>query len=130
MEPIIVLIWLIGRCHKLQKYLTLLLLFLCSCHNEGNWGFFQPPGLNIYVPEGPPEFKAGWYAGCRSSLSQNSFYNASIFYKERGGPNFGSGMYQNHPIYQSSWSTGYANCQIYIATFQAGRYFNNRHPIR
>ncbi len=115
----------------MKKYLIiLLLLFFCQCHQEGNWGFFQPPGLNIYVPEGPPEFKAGWYAGCRSSLSQNAFYNASIFYKEKRTANFGSGIYQNNSTYQNAWGNGYLNCQTYIATFQIGKYLNNRHPIR
>ena len=113
------------------KFLFLgLLLLLSACRQDGNWGFFQPPGLNIYVPEGPPEFKAGWYAGCRSALSQNTFYNASIFYKEKGGANFGSGIYQNHPVYQSAWSIGYNNCQIYVATFQQNRYIGDRNPLR
>jgi len=107
-----------------------LLFFLFACHQKGNWGFFQPPGLNIYVPEGTPEFKAGWYAGCRSSLSQGAFYNASIFYKEKGAPNFGSGIYQNHPVYQAAWANGYLGCQIYTATFQQNRYIGDRHPLR
>jgi hypothetical protein len=111
-------------------HLLFILLLLASCGTDGNWGFFQPINMELNVPKGPPEFKAGWYAGCRSALSQNAFYNSSFFYKDGGTPNFGSGIYQNNPVYQSAWSQAYFNCMVHAATFNRDRYISNRNPLR
>ncbi len=68
----------IGTCHNLNqirlgilkfimniKFLAVIILLLTgSC----TW-FYQPATLSLDVPDGPPEYKAGWYDGCRSRLS-------------------------------------------------------------
>lgn len=85
-----------------------------ACVLPDNLGFYQPVTLRMTVPDGPPEFKAGWYAGCRSALGAGKQFANSWVY---GGPDFGSGVYQHDPIYQSAWSTAYFNCATHSANF-------------
>ncbi len=90
------------------------IFFSAACVLPDNLGFYQPITLRMTVPDGPPEFKAGWYAGCKSALGAGKQFANSWVY---GGPDFGSGVYQHDPLYQSAWSTAYFNCVTHAANF-------------
>jgi hypothetical protein len=105
--------------------ITIFLLLLClplattSCRMPDTFGFYQPITLSTAVPDGPPEYKAGWYAGCKSGLAarhSSSFANAWV-YQEGKGPEFGSGVYQHDPAYQTGWGQGWFSCAIHSSTF-------------
>ena len=68
----------------------------------------------MVVPDGPPEFKAAWYAGCKSGLgASKSFANAFVY----DNLDFGSGVYQHDPVYQSVWGAAYFNCVTHMNQF-------------
>jgi hypothetical protein len=101
---------------KLIKNLSILImvLYCASCRLPDNLGFYQPITLRMTVPDGPPEFKAGWQAGCKTALGMGkNFANAWVY----GGADFGSGVYQHDPVYQSAWSTAYFNCVTHAMDF-------------
>ncbi len=81
-------------------------------------GFWNPITLDTRVPDGPPEFKAGWYAGCKTGSSLKSFANNTVFQKD-SGPDIGSGVYTHDPVYQSAWGQGWFACAVYSGTFAA-----------
>lgn len=89
-----------------------------------NFGFFQPITLSLVVPDGSPEYKAGWYGGCKTSLATGGFLNASIHQTE-AGPDFGSGVYQHDPQFQTGWGQGYYACQTH--TFGFVNYHSMKH---
>lgn len=92
------------------------IILSAACNMPDNMGFYQPITMRMTVPDGPPEFKAGWYAGCKSGLGVGKgFANAWVY----GGPDFGSGVYQHDPLYQSAWSTAYFNCTTHANNFTA-----------
>lgn len=62
-----------------------IILLLSSCRGVDNMGFYQPITMDLKVPDGPPEFKAGWHAGCKSALANRGFQN-SLFIKKNKGP--------------------------------------------
>ena len=78
--------------------LTLIFTTLSSCRMTESMGFYQPMTLNLKVPDGPPEFKAGWHAGCKSANANQAFAN-SFVYQGKGGPDYGSGVYQHDPYF-------------------------------
>jgi len=98
------------------KNLFILLIVICtaSCNAPDNMGFYQPVTLRMTVPDGPPEFKAGWYAGCKTALGMGKGFANSWVY---GGADFGTGVYQHDPVYQSAWSTAYFNCVTHANNF-------------
>jgi hypothetical protein len=98
----------------LQILLPLLLTF--SCRLPDNFGFYQPITMTMEVPDGPPEFKAGWYDGCRNGLGVKNFVNSYV-YQEGKGPNFGTGVYHHTPGYQSGWGGGWYACYAYTQRF-------------
>ena len=89
-----------------------LILVLFSCRMPDNFGFMQPFTLSTVAPDGPPEYKAGWYAGCRSAMGFNAFANG-IWYKSKKGAEFGNGVYQHDPGFQTGWGQGYVGCYTY-----------------
>jgi hypothetical protein len=91
-----------------------MLMLISSC----TW-FYQPAGLNLDVPDGPPEYKAGWYDGCRSGLSEKKHF-ANAFVYDR---TFGSGIYQHDPVYQSAWSYGFLSCNTGAGLFVNRNWF-------
>ena len=104
---------------KMKNFVLLLLLFIAACRLPDNFGFFQPYTLSLKVPDGTPEFKAGWYAGCKSGLANRglgTFANAFV-YGEGHGPDFGSGIYQHDPVYQTAWGNAFYACRIHIQNF-------------
>jgi len=71
------------------------------------------------VPDGPPEYKAGWHGGCRSGLAArgtSAFANASPYLKG-AGPSMGNGVYQHDPAFQTGWAQGWFSCVIHANTF-------------
>jgi len=75
--------------------------------------FYHPATLELDVPDGPPEYKAGWYDGCRSGLSTKKHFANSFIYDET----FGSGIYQHDPVYQSAWISGFLVCNTTAGHF-------------
>jgi hypothetical protein len=103
--------------YKISKILSIILfLTLNSCRGVDNMGFYQPITMDLKVPDGPPEFKAGWHAGCKSALAGRTFQNAFV-YQEDQGPDYGSGVYQHDPYFQTGWRTSFFACSAYISTF-------------
>jgi hypothetical protein len=106
---------------KLKKYLKLITIFflfssIFSCRGFDNLGFYQPITMDLKVPDGPPEFKAGWHAGCKSALANRGFQN-SFVYQEQDGANYGSGVYQHDPAFQLGWRTAFFACVTHIGYF-------------
>ena len=80
-------------------------------------GFNQPITLDVRVPEGPPEYKAGWHGGCRSAMGTRSFANSFIYEDKKGGASLSNGIYQHDPVFQSGWAEGWFSCNLHIGTF-------------
>lgn len=99
----------------MKKFLIILtaLLSLSSCRWPESFGFYQPITMSLATPDGPPEYKAGWHAGCQTALANKAFANAFVY----GGPNFGSGVYQHDSAYQTGWGQGWFACVLHIGDF-------------
>jgi len=118
------LILLTGMCLKIMKFIKALkfivIFFLFSsifsCRGLDNFGFFQPITMDLKVPDGPPEFKAGWHAGCKTALAARNFQNAFV-YQDQYGPNYGSGVYQHDPAFQLGWRTAFFSCVTHVGFF-------------
>jgi hypothetical protein len=91
-------------------------LMLYSCRFPDNFGFFQPITMDLKVPDGPPEFKAGWHNGCKSALGMRNFANSYV-YQNKGSAEFGNGVYQHDQTYNSAWSNAFFVCATYAGTF-------------
>lgn len=90
-------------------------------------GFYSPITLSLDVPDGPPEFKAGWHAGCVSANANQVFSN-SFVYQGKGGPDYGSGVYQHDPYFQIGWRFGFTSCVSHIGSYLSSG-FNRFAPI-
>jgi hypothetical protein len=106
------------KAERKNKFFIILLMILMlnSCRFPDNFGFFQPITMNMKVPDGPPEFKAGWHNGCRSALGMRSFANSYV-YQDKGSAEFGNGVYQHDQTYNSAWSNAFFVCATYAGTF-------------
>ncbi len=91
-------------------------LMLYSCRFPDNFGFFQPITMDLKVPDGPPEFKAGWHNGCKSALGMRTFANSYVYQHNRTA-DFGNGVYQHDQTYNSAWSNAFFVCATYAGTF-------------
>ena len=111
---------------KIIKILSVNIIFimLLSC-NANNKGFHQPMTLDLKVPEGPIEYRAGWHDGCKSALAVSNQFLNSWVYKRKGGPDFGSGSFQALPGYQKGWSQGMFSCILHTYTFVQYRSFKD-----
>ncbi|NBX52242.1 MAG: hypothetical protein EBT63_01130 [Proteobacteria bacterium] len=98
----------------LVTFITILLSF--SCRMPDNFGFYQPITMDLRVPDGPPEFKAGWHAGCKSALANRNFAN-SFVYQENYGSHFGTGVYQHDTAFQTGWRMAFFSCVAHTSTF-------------
>ena len=109
---------LIGMLCKMAKiFFALLFLFtVTSCRMPESFGFYQPITMNLTVPDGPAEYKAGWHSGCTSALSLKVFANSFVYNKGKG-PDFGSGVYQHDPAYQTGWGQGWFACALHVGDF-------------
>jgi hypothetical protein len=105
----------------MKKTFTFLLLIIGinSCRMPDNFGFYQPITMSLAVPDGPPEYKAGWYGGCKTGLAAraSSGFANSGSYQEGTGPTLGNGVYQHDPAYQTGWGQGWFACSIHAGTF-------------
>ena len=109
---------LIRRINSKNKLFVIsaMILTLNSCRFPDNFGFFQPLTMDMKVPDGPPEFKAGWHDGCKSALGMRNFANAYVYQNNRSAE-FGSGVYQHDQTYNSAWSNAFFVCATYAGTF-------------
>ena len=85
-----------------------LAIFLTSCAAAT-----RPYTIIESVPEGPPEYQAGWHDGCQSALSTGAFYNA----RSKFAPNIGNGIYQHDSLYQTGFNWGFNICMIQNGNF-------------
>jgi len=103
----------------LRVTILMALVFVTSCRDIDNFGFYQPITLSVTVPDGPPEYKAGWYSGCKSGVgarASSMFANAGS-YQDGKGPEFSSGVYMHDPAYQTGWGQGWFACSVHAAVF-------------
>ena len=98
----------------------LLIIFFSGCTT---W-FHHPATMQLDVPEGPPEFKAGWYDGCRSALSIRSFANSMVY-----NVTFGNGIYQGDSRYQLGWSLAMSVCNTRAGNFKS-QHFMKHSPLQ
>ncbi len=117
-----VLILLIGMFHKMIKNFLIILFIVTvsACRMPDNFGFFQPITMSLEVPDGPPEYKAGWYAGCKSGLSSSYFTNSWIYganYGSEIGPDVGTGTYQHDSAFQTGFGQGIFACYTHAIGF-------------
>ncbi|MFZ9469839.1 MAG: hypothetical protein ACO26G_02155 [Rickettsiales bacterium] len=102
----------------LKKIFILTFLLLFSCRMPDNFGFYQPITMDLRVPDGPPEFKAGWHAGCKSALANRNFQN-SFVYQDKYGPNYGQGTFQHDSAFQTGWRVAFFACVTHAGMFTA-----------
>ncbi len=82
----------------MRKLLLVFVLLLSACRSNG---FYQPYTTDLKLPDGPPEYKAGWRAGCRTGLSAGSpFFTNSFVYPSA---DYGDGAYHNSPLFVAGW---------------------------
>lgn len=91
---------------------------LTSCRMPESFGFHQPITMTLVVPDGPPEFKAGWHSGCSTGLSNKTFSNAFV-YGSSAGPDYSNGVYQHDRLFQTGWSQGWFACVLHADQFVA-----------
>ncbi len=96
--------------------ILLIILSLTCCRMPENAGFYQPITMSLAVPDGPPEYQAGWHAGCKSALAQKAFSNSAV-YRTSKGPDLGNGIYQHDPVFQTGWGQGWFACSLHISQF-------------
>lgn len=93
----------------IKFFITALLLLLSNCRVPDNAGFYQPILMQTATPEGPPEYKAGWHAGCRMGLSTKVFNNSWVYQRE-DSMDGGSGVYQHDKAFQRGYGQGLFAC--------------------
>ncbi|MBU6338939.1 MAG: hypothetical protein KGQ36_03095 [Rickettsiales bacterium] len=109
------------KVKKIVLIITILIL-TTSCRKPDSFGFYQPITLSLKVPDGPAEYQAGWYAGCRSGLAQKAFANAAVYLEDNHGPNMGNGIYQHDPAFQTGWGQGWFACILHVGSFTADQW--------
>ncbi|MBN8530759.1 MAG: hypothetical protein J0L97_02710 [Alphaproteobacteria bacterium] len=92
----------------LRLWTTLLLtLMLGGCT-------MYPLPLYWNKPEGPPEFRQGYWDGCDTGMaSGSSSYASKIFFRYKKDPNF-----LDNPLYNKGWTEGITYCRFYIGTLE------------
>ncbi len=101
---------------KIFFAISALILFCSACRMPDNFGFYQPVMMELSVPDGPPEYKAGWYAGCKTALSNKAFANSAIYQDDKGAT-FGNGIYSHDSMYQTAWGQAYFACYTTVSEF-------------
>jgi hypothetical protein len=82
--------------------------------------FYNPMFMATEVPDGPPEFQAGWRDGCHTGLSSKKNANSSVY-----KPSFGSGIYQHDKVYQRAWSSAFYTCYVIGTRSTASNIFSS-----
>lgn len=103
----------LGRIIDMKKHFLITLLILCvtGCvpgmvrGDSSNNGFWIPFTARMEVPDGPPEFQAGWHDGCSSGYRFSPHGNARFY-----DLNLGSGIYQHDPIYKMAYGKALFSC--------------------
>lgn len=101
---------------KLQIFI-ILSFCLFSCRPPDHSGFYQPITLPLATPDGPPEYKAGWHAGCKAGLAQKAFANSEVYLDQNSLPDVGSGVYQHDKAYQIGFGQAIFACWGHMLTF-------------
>ena len=89
-------------CYKNVKIILICfaMLLLSDCRRA-----FVPFTTNLKVPDGPPEFQAGWRDGCSSGFSTGNFV-AGRFQDYT----IGDGSLQHDPTYHNAFVAGWFSC--------------------
>ncbi len=97
-----------------KKYINIFIIaLLLSSATSCGGGFYAPYTVRTEVPDGPPEYKSGFRAGCRSGLSSSrKFANAYVY-----GVSYGSGAYHHDQRFIDGWQHGMFSCVIQAAVF-------------
>lgn len=98
-----------NRLMKTTIFSFTIICFLGSCAS-----IFKPITISMEVPDGPPEYRAGWHDGCSSALSAGNSVSGKF---QKFG--MGNGIYQHDPAYQNAWGSGWFACVT-----SAGSYTN------
>lgn len=94
----------------MKKLIQILaLFFIASCRNNG---FYQPYTMDMTLPDGPPEYKAGWRAGCRTGLSVKFFTNSYVYKMD-----FGDGTYHHEGLFNAGYVDAIFACYEQTNTF-------------
>ena len=102
---------LTGMLHKnftLKQIIFVGLLALGGCNAAT-----RPFTIRDTVPDGPPEYQAGWHDGCETALSTANFYNS----RAKFSANLGSGIYQHDSAYGTGYTWGFNICMIQTGNF-------------
>lgn len=96
----------------MKKTVLILCLFLFSCRSNG---MYQPYTTDLALPDGPPEYKAGWRAGCRTGFSAGGrgMFAGSFVYPI----DFGDGTYHHEPLFAAGWLDATFVCFENVSTF-------------
>lgn len=101
-----------------------LILLILTISITGCSAFYNPAFMPMEVPDGPPEFKAGWYDGCRTGLATKKNSAASVY-----KVTFGSGAYQHDTVYQDAWGSAFYTCYVLGGRGVANNMFTD-HPAK
>jgi hypothetical protein len=94
--------------------LAVLLLALTACQNSR----LDITGTPHAPTEGPPEYIAGWKAGCQTGMTSYS----SDFLRTRFRTNV-EGYRMEDPNYNKGWELGHNYCTYYITTYLSNKEF-------
>lgn len=105
----------------MKKFSLILLLALTACYNPRLTMATMPKAPT----EGPPEYIAGWSAGCETGMAT---YGNS-YYRTRYKTNV-DGESMKNPLYNKGWELGQRYCSYYSATYLSNKemaYASNDH---
>lgn len=113
----------------MKKFLLIaaLLFLVSSCRLPTNFGFYQPITMDLNVPDGTTEFKAGWYDGCKSGLAGGTFVNGAV-YRSKAGPTY-SAIYQHSGDYKDGFGAAYWACNGHAYHFVTGAWHPSPAPL-
>ncbi|MCE3232150.1 MAG: hypothetical protein K0R98_407 [Rickettsiaceae bacterium] len=92
--------------------ISLLLLTACQNSRLDITGMPHPP------KEGPPEYIAGWKAGCETGMTSYS----SDYLRTRYSTNVDGHMMED-PYYNKGWELGQSYCSYYVSSYLSNKEF-------
>jgi len=69
--------------------------------------------MAMELPDGPPEYKAGWRAGCRTGLGAGNFANSVVY----PIADFGEGNYHHEKLFNMGFVDAVFSCFEHGVTF-------------